>query len=39
MRWLDAINGHESQSEKMLEDSEGQGSLCTAVHGISKRWT
>ena len=35
MRWLDGITGHES--EKTLEDSEGQGSLvCCSPWGCKE---
>ena len=36
MRWLDGIidNGHEF--EQALGDSEGQGSLRAAVHGLQR---
>ena len=35
--WDHWLNGHES--EQTLGGSEGQGSLCAAVHGVAKSWT
>ena len=34
--WHHRLNGHEF--EQALEDSEGQGSWCAAVHGVTKTW-
>ena len=35
--WHHRLNG--SKFEQALEDVEGQGSLCTAVHGVAKSQT
>ena len=35
--WHHRLNGHEF--EQTLEDSEGQGSRRSAVHGVVKNWT
>ena len=35
--WHHWLNGH--VFEQALGDSEGQGSLCAKVHGVTKRWT
>ena len=35
--WHHRLNGHEF--EQALEDSEGQGSWCAAVHGVAKSRT
>ena len=32
--WHHQLNGHEF--EQSLGDSEGQGSLCAAVHGVAE---
>ena len=32
--WHHRLNGHEF--EQALEDSEGQGSWCVAVHGVAR---
>ena len=40
MRWLDSITDsvdmNLSQLQELMED---RGTRCTAVHGVSKRWT
>ena len=40
MRWLDSITDsvdmNVSQLQELMED---RGTRCTAVHGVSKRWT
>ena len=35
--WHHQLGGHEF--EQTSGDSEGQGSLCAAVHGVTKSWT
>ena len=35
--WHHRCNEHELG--QALEDGEGQGSLCAAVHGVTKSWT
>ena len=35
--WHHQLNGHEF--EQALGDSESQGSLRAAVHGVAKGWT
>ena len=35
--WYHGLNGHEF--EQTLGDSEGQGSLCVANHGVAKSQT
>jgi len=37
VEWHHGLNGHES--EQILGDSDGQGSLCAAFHGVTKSQT
>ena len=37
VEWHHQFNGYEF--EQTLGNSEGQGNLCAAVHGIAKSWT
>ena len=42
VRWLDGvINSMDMSLSKLQEtgDSEGQGTWCAAVHGVTKSWT
>jgi len=40
MRWLDSItNSTDMNLSKLQEIVEVRGAWCTAVHGVTKRWT
>ena len=39
MRWLDSITDSMDMSLSKLGDSEEQGSLCAAAHGVTKSQT
>ena len=39
MRWLDGITDSTHEFEQTPGDSEEQGNLVCAVHGVKKSWT